>query len=64
MRYCDKLMSAGNFDLIRKLKVAFFQKVQCVFHIAKKHIPNHYPELEIEFPAHNSKQLIQISCAG
>ena len=29
------------------LKVAFFQKVQCVFHIAKINIPNHYPELEI-----------------
>ena len=32
------------------LKVAFFQKVRCVFQISKsqkKNIPNHYPELEI-----------------
>ena len=29
------------------LKVAFFQRVRCVFHIAKIDIPNHYPVLEI-----------------
>ena len=29
------------------LKVAFFQKVRCVFQPSKKNIPNHYPELEI-----------------
>ena len=29
------------------LKVAFCQKVRCIFHIAKINIPNHYPELEI-----------------
>ena len=29
------------------LKGGFFQKVRCVFYIAKINIPNHYPELEI-----------------
>ena len=28
-------------------KVAFFQKVRCVFHFAKINITNHYSELEI-----------------
>ena len=32
------------------VKVAFFQKVRCIFHIAKINIPNHYPELEIRIP--------------
>ena len=29
------------------VKGGFFQKVQCVFQIAKLNIPNHYPELDI-----------------
>ena len=45
-------------------KGGFFQKVQCVFYIAKINIPNHYPELEIWICAPNSKQIIQISSSG
>ena len=49
------------------LKVPFFQKVGLVFQISqsqKRNIPKKYPELEIEIPAHISKQLIQISSLG
>ena len=48
-------------------KGGFFSESAMCFsniQISKKNIPNHYPELEIKFPANNSKQQIQISSSG
>ena len=38
---------------------SFVQFVKGSLQIVKRDIPNHYPELEFEFPAHNSKQLFK-----
>ena len=47
---CNKIGWDSVFHILPWLKVAFFQKVRCVFQISKspkKYIPKNYPELEI-----------------
>ena len=49
LKICTLLFSTSWLGVLVMtiLKVAFFQKVRCVFQISKKNIPKNYPELEI-----------------